>query len=451
MRTSGRYLLAAALVAAAGTFLLYRDYQSEVSKHRSVLLARAQTTLDALAAGIRAQGRMGRYRPERLTEIFEELADTPDILGLQLIASDGETVSMGGDTGDAPLPVNTDPVWRDDMLIVSSAPMSLMHAPDGPLTHGPGNGPMWGHTGGSAEPADMEGWQPFPTGPYTLIAVMDTSSIVRESRRDHLRFYLSTAVLLAAVSLAWWVLTARAKQRDLQDALLSAQARTERQEQLARLGAGLAHETKNPLGIVRGLAQLIADAPDSTTYPLENRKRAETIVDEVDRTIGQIDSFLTVSRPRTPAIGSIALDEFIPSLLALVDAEAQRKNTRLVGITTGVVIRADADLLRRTLLNLLINSLRAIREGGEIRVEAARVSRTISLAVSDTGCGIAPEDIEHVTEVYYSKFEGGSGLGLAIVAQNVEAHGWQLKVESQLGKGTRVTIFGIQEATAHGA
>lgn len=434
-------------MAAAGTFVLYRDYQSEVSKHRSVLLARAQTTLDALAAGIRAQGRMGRYRPERLAEIFDELADTPDILGLQLIASNGETVAMGGDTRGVPIPSNTDPVWRDDMLIVSSAPMSLMHTPEGPFGHGP----MWERAGGGAQAADMEGWQPFPTGPYTLIAVMDTSSIARDSRRDHARFYISTAVLIAAASLSCWVLIARARHRDLHDALRTAQARTKQQEQLARLGAGLAHETKNPLGIVRGLAQLIADAPDSATAPLENRKRAETIVDEVDRTIGQIDSFLTVSRPRTPSIATVVLEEFTPSLLALVDAEAQRKNTRLVGTTGGIVIRADADLLRRTLLNLLINSLRAIREGGEIRVEATRGSHTVSLAVSDTGCGIAPEDLDHVTEVYYSKFEGGSGLGLAIVAQNVEAHGWQLKIESQLGKGTRVTISGIQEANVHGA
>ena len=394
---------------------------------------------------------MGRYRPDRLTEIFDELADTPDILGLQLIASNGETVAMGGETRGATTPSTTDPVWEDDMLIVSSAPMSLMHTPEGPFAHGPGNGPMWGRTGDGAESANTEGWKPFPAGPYTLIAVMDTSTIAHDSRRDRARFYVSAVVLIATAGLGCWVLITRARHRDLHNALRSAQARTAQQEQLARLGAGLAHETRNPLGIVRGLAQLIADAPESAASPLENKKRAETIVDEVDRTIGQIDSFLTVSRPRTPAVTTVVLDEFIPSLLALVDAEAQRKNTRAAYTTSGLVIRADADLLRRTLLNIVINSLRAIREGGEIRVETTRDSHTVSLVVSDTGCGIAPEDIDHVTEVYYSKFDGGSGLGLAIVAQNVEAHGWQLKIESELEKGTRVTISGIQEVKVHGA
>ena len=97
-KTTVTVALAAILAMAASAVLLHADSRSEAENHRRVMLARAQTALDALAAGIRAQGRMGRYRHDRLSLIFEELAAAPDVSGVVLRAVDGVVVASGGET-----------------------------------------------------------------------------------------------------------------------------------------------------------------------------------------------------------------------------------------------------------------------------------------------------------------------------------------------------------------
>ena len=443
-------LAAAALVAAAGLFFLYRDYQVEVANHRIVMLARGQTVLDALTAGIRAQGRMGRYRPERLSDIFEELANTPDIIGLELSTQGGTVIASGGSIPKAVTTSTRDPWWYDTMLIVFGEPLLLGHGPGRGAGHGPAGGQMRGWRSQADGIEEMEAWEPFPPGPYVLVAVLDATAVWAESRQDRMRFLASAGILMTAVVLGTFAVRSRVRHRRLQATLRVAQERTAQQERLALLGAGLAHETKNPLGIVRGLAQMIADATNSPESYAENKENAAHIVDEVDRTIGQINSFLTLSRPRVPNVTSVHLDDFLPELLTLVQADAQQESISLICTTNGLDIRADTDLLRRALLNLLINAFRACGAEDEIRITAARSKASISLTVSDTGCGIAREDIGRVTEPYFSKFEEGSGLGLAIVRQIAEAHGWQLRVESVLGEGTRMTLEGIDEVEQRG-
>ena len=114
-----RVLLVAALVAATSLLLIHRDYQSQVGNHREVMLARGRTVLDALTAGIRAQGRMGRYRPERLSAVFEELADTPDIVGLDLRTQEGIVISSGGEMANLPQAGVEKPLWPTGRMVMA--------------------------------------------------------------------------------------------------------------------------------------------------------------------------------------------------------------------------------------------------------------------------------------------------------------------------------------------
>lgn len=442
---SSRWIpLVAALVVATSFLLLYRDYQSKVEHHREVMLARGQTVLDALTAGIRAQGRMGRYRPERLSAVFEELAETPDIVGLELRTQEGTIISSGGDTQDLSEVKPTAPLWYEGRLVMVCEPLLLSHGPGRGLGYGPGQGR------GRGWPGEMDDWEPFPSGPYFLTATLDTSAMLEETRGDRLRFIGSAGVTLVAVVLGALFMLARVKQRDLSTALLVAQERTAQQEHLTRLGAGLAHETKNPLGIVRGQAQLISGASDSPESYHENKRRAEKIVDEIDRTVGQINSFLTLARPKEVKSASVNLDEFFEAFLPLVNAESNQKDVQLIYTKSGLTIRADRELLRRAMLNVVVNAFHACEAKDRIQITAEKPGRTVSLAVSDTGCGIAPEDLNHVTEPYFTRFEGGCGLGLSLVKQIALAHGWELRIESDLGKGTRVSLDGIDEGKRSG-
>ena len=414
------------------------------------MLVRGQTVLDALTAGIRAQGRMGRYRPERLSAIFEELADTPDIVGLELRAQQGTVISSGGDTQDLPEAEPGTPLWQEDRLVMACEPLLLGHGPGQGHGLGPGPGQERGR-GWRGGPEGIDGWELFPSGPYSLTAVLDTEAMLEEIRGDRFRFIASAGLTLVAVALGGLFMSARVKQRKLGTALLVARERMAQQEHLTHLGAGLAHETKNPLGIVRGQAQLITSSSDSPESYQENKARAGKIIDEIDRTVGQISSFLALARSKEARLVSIDLDGFFENLLSLVNGEVRQKNVQVTWASNGLAIRADEELLRKAVLNLIINAFHACEPGDEIRIVADKSGGLISLVVTDTGCGIAPEDLSHVTEPYFTRFDGGCGLGLSLVKQTASAHGWELLITSDLGRGTRVSLTGIDEVKQSGA
>ena len=432
---------AAALVAAAAILLLYAQYLHETAARRRLMVERGKTVLDAMVAGIRAHGRMGRYRTERLGIVFEELAETPAIVGLQLTAQDGEAVASGGDTtrlqGIPPQQV----AWEGPWLLIASKVESLRPpGPPGPergreLPHGP--------EGRRGPARQWQGaWEDFPEGPYVLAAVLDATETLRSIRRDRLQFVISTLIALAAVTSGTLVVSARMKRRDLEAALALAEEQAAYHERLAKLGAGLTHETKNPLGLVRGLAQAIGALPEADA---EVKRLAAGIVDEADRTVGHIDSFLALARPKEPALEAVDLDAFFGKLLPLVQPEASAGGTAVTYAPSRLRIEADADLLRRALLNIVLNALRASSKGGEVAIDAQRHDWQVSIRVSDNGCGIRQDDLPRVTEPYFSRFEDGTGLGLAIVEQIARAHGWRLEIESTLGAGTRVSLAGIKE------
>ncbi|NIA16503.1 MAG: hypothetical protein GWP08_20780, partial [Nitrospiraceae bacterium] len=288
-------------------------------------------------------------------------------------------------------------------------------------------------------------WQGFPEGPFALAVALDASAVVRQIQRDYVQWLASSAIWLVAVSLATLVALAQTQHRDLEAALALAQERAAHSERLAQLGAGLTHETKNPLGVVRGLAQAIGQSPAADT---EVRQLADRIVDEADRTVGQINSFLALARPKEPALATVNLRTLFTELAPLVEPEAGQQGAEVTWRPTALTVCADPGLLRRALLNLVLNALRAVDRGGEVVVEAQRHEWTVSLSVSDNGCGIAEDDLARVTEPYFSRFEDGTGLGLSIVDQVARAHGWTLTVSSTLGQGTCVSLAGMTERGA---
>lgn len=441
----GTYLivLAAALVAAAGLFMLVRQYRIERTNARARLIERGQTILDALAAGIRAQTRMGRYRDDRLEAIFEELAHATGIVGLRLAGPDGGEVAVGGDPVRVPGVRPGPPVWTGDILaIAAEAQFAQAGMGRGPgRGMGRGLGPGGGGRGAPMLPGEDEG-RPWGPGMYVLTVALDSSPVAEEIRSAALRGLASALVWLAAVGSVAATVLALSRQRRLRTELLLSRERAAHSEKMAHIGAGLAHETKNPLGVVRGLAQAIAESSGNDAGA---RGMARDIVDEVDRAVGQINSFLGLARPVEPEPRPVALDAFLGRLLPLLQAEARGSNVSFHCETNGLTVLADEDLLRRALLNLAINAVRACDAAGYVRLSAERDGGTVTLTVADNGCGIAPEDLPRVTEPYFGRFQGGSGLGLSIVEHIARAHGWRLLIRSEPGTGTRVSLADMVE------
>jgi two-component system sensor histidine kinase HydH len=104
---------------------------------------------------------------------------------------------------------------------------------------------------------------------------------------------------------------------------------------------------------------------------------------------------------------------------------------------------ADEDMLRQVLVNLLLNSLQASPEGSRVEVRMERHGVRATLVVADQGCGIPPELLPNIFKPYVAGNPDGHGLGLAIVKRFVEDHGWTIKADSQLNRGTVITVSGI--------
>lgn len=243
----------------------------------------------------------------------------------------------------------------------------------------------------------------------------------------------SVCVLLAAL-----LVLLRERQQHLRRHLGEAEAAASRQALLARLGAGLAHETKNPLGLIRGMAQGIADTSQNT---LETRDRALRIIDETDRVAGQIDNFLSLAKPVETRVVPVPLKPLFENIAALVRDECNAAGITFRVEASDLTVLADVELLRKALLNLVLNAFKASKQDDEVFLYAEKTGgRHGRIVVRDTGCGIARDDLPRVTEPYYSRFKEGTGLGLTITAEIVQKFGGRLDLDSEQGVGTTVRI-----------
>ena len=216
---------------------------------------------------------------------------------------------------------------------------------------------------------------------------------------------------------------------------------------ISRFSADIAHELRTPLHILRGEAEMaLSKARTSEDY----RTCIESAAEEYERLTRMVDALLFLARTENPHAQldkkALALDQEIAAVCAFHQAMADELEITLITSGTGIVL-ADSGLLRRALSNLVVNALRHTPSGGRIVVEAKETpDREAEIVVSDTGDGIAPEDLPHVFDRFYRadsarlRQGSGTGLGLAIVQSIMQLHGGTVSLESELGRGTAVTL-----------
>ncbi|MBI3665669.1 MAG: hypothetical protein HY236_05490 [Acidobacteria bacterium] len=224
-----------------------------------------------------------------------------------------------------------------------------------------------------------------------------------------------------------------------------AQAQVRRSERLAALGqlsAGLAHELRNKLGVIRGSAEVV-----SKNVPPENsiaREMASLTVDEVDRTNALVNRFLEFARPSplrrstqdVHAVLERALAQVRPPLAPELD------NLRLERDFAPDLppFAFDAEMMERVFFNLLRNAVEAMPGGGTLRVSTRRGNGVAEAEIADTGEGIAPENLESIFNPFFTTKPDGVGLGLAIVSKIVDEHGGKITVTSRPGEGATFHI-----------
>lgn len=215
---------------------------------------------------------------------------------------------------------------------------------------------------------------------------------------------------------------------------------------VGRLAAAIAHEIRNPLNYIN----LTLDHLRSTFAPSDESKRdtfvrlTDQLKSEVARINRHITDFLKYSRPSKLELQGVDLRAEAEDALRMVEARVEERGieTRIIQESQLPRILADRDSLRSVLTNLVINAVEAIDgEGGSVSINLTQDGDDfVKVQITDTGCGIAAEDIAKVFEPYFSTKETGTGLGLAIVKKAIDDHGGTINVASKQGMGTTFTI-----------
>lgn len=217
--------------------------------------------------------------------------------------------------------------------------------------------------------------------------------------------------------------------------------RKDRLAAVGRVGAGLAHEIRNPLGAMRGAIQVLESntPPESVQADL-----MKIVMRESDRLNSIITNFLSYARPKTGNFTDIDVCEALQDTATLLKHGPDVKESHVLNLRlpeTPVNVNADATQLKQIFWNLARNAFQAMPDGGELKINAEKVpNNRVRITFEDSGQGMSPEQVERLFEPFSNSTSGGTGLGLSIVYQIIRDHNGTINVRSQQGEGTTITI-----------
>lgn len=278
-------------------------------------------------------------------------------------------------------------------------------------------------------------------GVHAFVLSMSTSAFDSEVARDlWLRAAITAIALVAAlgVGVAWQGLEQSA---ELQLRLMRARDMNLHLQEMNVAAAGLAHETRNPLNIIRGLAQMISQHENAD---VQVRDQSREIAREVDRVTGRLNQFMDYSKPPDARPAPTNLKSVVGDVASALDSDRDDKNIEFNMTGPDLNVEADESLLRQVLFNLLLNSIQAVDDGGKILVAVKKEGPgEASIEVSDDGPGVPAESLDEIFRPYFTTSEDGTGLGLAVVRQIVLAHQWDITCIPGEDGGATFRITGL--------
>lgn len=213
---------------------------------------------------------------------------------------------------------------------------------------------------------------------------------------------------------------------------------------VGRLAAGAAHEINNPLTVISGQLQILKKKAEINGDAETNLKRFSSMLGKVDKIARIVSDLLAYGRPQKARIQSVSVKNII---LQSIEAIKHRKGFAQIKFTLNLPDNlpptlVDPQQLGQIMINLLINAQLAMPENGSIGIRAACIQSHMEISLSDTGCGIAPEDLPSIFDPFYTTREpdNGTGLGLSIVHTLIETNRGNIEVQSTLNKGTTFII-----------
>lgn len=219
------------------------------------------------------------------------------------------------------------------------------------------------------------------------------------------------------------------------------EAQTVRADRLVAVGelaSGIAHEIRNPMGIIKTISQTLLEESDEKDLS----EGLEIIVKEVDRANKVINGILNFAKPSDNEMKEVSLNELFKEVDLITDKYLSANNANmelLIGHDINIV--ADKEKLKQVFINLIFNGVQAMGKGGKISVTTDLREKGVNISFKDTGTGIKKENLKKVFDPFFTTKEKGVGLGLSVSDRIIQDHNGYLVVDSIEGEGTQIDIY----------
>jgi two-component system sensor histidine kinase HydH len=216
-------------------------------------------------------------------------------------------------------------------------------------------------------------------------------------------------------------------------------ARSRHLNSIGSLAAGVAHEIRNPLSSIKGFAVYFKERLSGNK---EDEQTADVMIAETERLNRVISQLIEFAKPLELKKEKVKFVELVQHTIKLITADAQKNKISVEFDADEDLpeLEVDPDKIKQVLLNIFLNSLAAIKEGGKLTIELLPRTDNLTVIISDTGKGIEEMNLPRIYDPYFTSKPAGTGLGLAIVQKIMEAHGGKIYVESTVGLGTKVYL-----------
>jgi signal transduction histidine kinase len=211
-------------------------------------------------------------------------------------------------------------------------------------------------------------------------------------------------------------------------------------EVLGELAGQVAHEIRNPLGIIRGAAEMLA----GRITDISTSRHIKVLLEESDRVNKAVEGVLRLGGSLSLNKAPVQLSVLLKSVMEVSSTWpiAQRVEVRLASNLPDIVVVGDFDLLHQSLANLIRNACESMQNGGTVSVSYSRLAggHMVNISIADNGIGLSKDELQRLGEPFYTKRKGGIGLGFSLAQKIIVRHGGTLQVTSEQGRGTTVTV-----------
>lgn len=427
----------------------YRSYERERELIEETLHQQSHSVMAALLGGVQSHRRLGRFLELQLRGMLEELVKSPNVIAVSILAGSGQQILGAGPVERLELDGGPGPSDRWTAAGFQLIEAFELQPPEAGPELGGGHGGGGGGGGGRGfglrwrtDAGDDDSL--FTSGGRFLAALLldrtRADQLSRRSAWSH-AFVTSAGGLVCLCLALVWRASVRMLEAQGRARLLEAEARHWRE--LSQAAAGLAHETRNPLGLIRGWTQRLLQ--DAAADP-DRQRHARAVLEECDRVTARINQFLAFARPCDPVLAHVDPRQLVDELAMILQPDLEARGLQLsVTADAGLrQIQADRELLRQALFNLIQNAVAFAPSGDVVTISVVgQGGGTCRLDVADRGPGVPPESVASLFAPYFTTRATGTGLGLAIVRRIAAAHGWEAVYQPRPGGGAVFSLQGI--------